>query len=83
MGDVVTLPASGELMADARGAGRFLRVTWHHEADLVVLSLWRQDVCAGTFRLPRAEVPHLVQVLIEGLAVTPSGPGRRDSPLSP
>jgi len=83
MGDVVTLPASGELLVDARGAGRRLRVTWHHEVDLVVLSLWRDGVCAGTFRLPRAEVPHLVQVLVEGLSGAPSDPGGRNGPLNP
>ena len=35
------------------GNGRALRLTWHHEADVVVLSLWRDDICAGTFRLDR------------------------------
>ena len=34
--------------------------TWHHEAGLVVLSLWRDNVCAGTFRLEVDEVPDLI-----------------------
>ena len=45
-----------------------LRVSWHHEAGMVVLSLWREGSCSGTFRLPVAEVPALVEVLREGLS---------------
>ncbi len=36
------LPAAGEVFLDARGAGRALRVSWHAEADVVVLSLWQR-----------------------------------------
>jgi hypothetical protein len=38
------------LPADARDDGRLMRVTWHPEADLVVLSLWRRDKCVASFR---------------------------------
>ena len=51
------IPAAGSIFLDARGGGRALRVTWHAESDLVVLSLWRENVCAGSFRLPADEVP--------------------------
>ena len=44
-----------------------MRVTWHHEAGLVVLSLWRGDSCAGTFRLAVEEVPNLIDLLRAGL----------------
>ena len=47
------LPATGEIFLDARGGDRALRVSWHHESELVVLSLWRDNVCAGSFRLAR------------------------------
>jgi hypothetical protein len=57
------LPASGEAFLDARGDGRALRVTWHPEADVVVLSLWRGRTCAGTFRLAVEDVPALVELL--------------------
>jgi hypothetical protein len=45
------LPATGEIFLDARGADRALRVSWHYDTDLVVLSLWRDNVCTGSFRL--------------------------------
>ena len=61
------LPATGEVFLDARGDGRSLRVSWHPDADLVVISLWREGVCAGTFRLPMTEVPDLIDVLRGGL----------------
>lgn len=61
---------------DSRGGDRALRVTWHLDREqdgapepLVVLSLWRGNVCAGTFRLRREEVPGLIAFLADGLDV--------------
>ena len=54
------LPRTGSIFLDARGGDRALRVSWHHEAGLVVLSLWRDNVCAGSFRLAVDEVPDLI-----------------------
>jgi hypothetical protein len=77
LAEVLTLPAHGQVLPDARGGGRWLRVTWHHEADVVVLSQWREGTCVGTVRLTRGDVPLLVQTLVEGLADETEGPGRR------
>lgn len=66
-------PRVGSVYLDARGDGRALRVTWHHEEQpdgptgVVVLSLWRENVCVGTFRMPAEEVPDLVDALRAGL----------------
>ena len=54
------LPETGSIFLDARGGDRALRVSWHHESGLVVLSLWRDNVCAGSFRLAVDEVPELI-----------------------
>jgi hypothetical protein len=62
----------GEVFLDARGNGRALRLTWHHEADVVVLSLWRDGMCAGTFRLAKADVDDFVDALVEGLRDVPA-----------
>ena len=35
---------------------------------MVVLSLWRDNLCAGTFRLSVDEVPDLIAMLRTGLA---------------
>jgi len=50
-----------ELFIDERDTG--LRVTWHPEREFVVLSVWRDDVCTGTFRLPIEDVPRLSALL--------------------
>ena len=58
---------SGSIFLDARGSERALRVSWHSEADIVVLSLWRDNVCAASFRLSIEEVPELIDMLRGGL----------------
>jgi hypothetical protein len=61
------IPRTGAVFLDPRGEDRSLRVTWHQESQLVVLSLWRDNVCAGTFRLAADEVPDLISLLRQGL----------------
>ena len=51
------LPEVGSVFLDARGDDRALRVSWHSEADLVVLSLWRDNVCTASFRLADRRCP--------------------------
>ena len=53
------------MFIDQRGAG--LRVTWHPEQDLVVLSLWHDDSCVGTFRMPVQDLPRLSGLLAAAL----------------
>ena len=75
-------PPTGSVFLDARGEGRAMRVSWHHESGLVVVSLWRENLCTASFRLPVEEVPELVALLCEGLdAACPpaSAPGRASS----
>ena len=61
------LPETGSIFLDARGGDRALRVSWHHENGLVVLSLWRENVCAGSFRMAVDDVPELIVTLRAGL----------------
>ena len=61
------LPETGSIFLDARGTDRALRVSWHHESGLVVLSLWRDNICAGSFRLAVDDVPEFIDVLRTGL----------------
>ena len=67
------LSRTGSVFVDARGGDRALRVTWHPEADLVVLSLWRENECAGSFRVQSADVPTLLGALAAGLAPAKAG----------
>ena len=67
MANARPLPQAGSIFLDVRGGDRALRVSWHTEAGLVVLSLWRENVCSGTFRLSIDEVPDLIEMLRAGL----------------
>jgi hypothetical protein len=64
---VAPVPEGVEYFLDARGDERALRVSWHHEADLVVLSMWRGRECVSSFRLAVDEVPELIEALRAGL----------------
>jgi hypothetical protein len=59
--NVQGLPTRRDVFIDQRGAG--LRVTWHPERDLVVLSVWHDQSCVGTFRMPIQDVPRLSGLL--------------------
>jgi len=59
------------VLADARsaaGEGRGLRATWHLDAGLVVLSMWRGPECVATVRLAPREAGRLAALLSDGLA---------------
>jgi hypothetical protein len=58
-------PAPRRLFVDDRGTG--FRVSWHDDRDVVVLSVWREDVCVGTVRLPLAEAAELASFLVAHL----------------
>ena len=73
MADTAPLPAAASIFLDARGADRGLRVSWHTEADLVVLSMWRENLCVGSFRLAIDEVPDLIAFLSSGLGSAYAG----------
>jgi hypothetical protein len=74
------LSPSSEVFLDARGAERALKVTWHHEVGIVVLSLWRGDRCVGTLQLAADEVPGAIAALSQGLAEGYAERGSRDAP---
>ena len=67
MAAVKPLASAGEVFLDARDGGRALRVSWHFEADLVTMSMWRGNVCTSSFQLPVYEVPVLIELLRKGL----------------
>jgi hypothetical protein len=53
------------MFLDERGTG--LRVTWHPERDLVVLSVWQGDSCVGPFRMSVQDTPRLSGLLAAAL----------------
>jgi hypothetical protein len=66
MGQVLALPARGEVFTDPRGDGRTLRVSWHESDAVVVLSLWHGNRCTSSFRVSAEDLPDLVRALTVG-----------------
>ena len=62
----------GQLFLDDRGQA--LRVTWHAEAEVVVLSIWRADVCVGMVRLGPDDVGRLRSFLEDARAAEAPAP---------
>lgn len=67
MEPVSPLPTQGSVFFDPRDEGRFLRVSFHDDLQVYVLSLWRDDTCLATFRLAVEEAPRLVHALVASL----------------
>lgn len=65
---VAALPFHGEVFDDGRNGGRALRLSWHHEAGIVVVSIWRESQCVSSFQLDEYDVPRLIASLAAGLA---------------
>ena len=78
MGEVRPIPTLGGVVRDVRGTERALRVSWHREDELVVLSLWNGPRCTGTVRVAAADVPALIEALQIGLRSQPDQPDQPD-----
>ena len=52
---------------DSRSPRRRMGVASHPEQGVVVLSLWTDDTCTATFRLPLADAAGLISALADGL----------------
>jgi hypothetical protein len=65
---VSPLPSNGAVFFDPRDPSRSLRVSYHVEQAVFVLSQWRGSECLATFQLSADEVPQLVYTLTRSLA---------------
>src|SRR3954447_2386409 len=65
---VLAMPRHGRWSWDDRGDGRAVRVSTHADAGLLVVSLWRDDLCVGTVRLAPVGAAALATALTDGLA---------------
>jgi hypothetical protein len=63
MGEVLPLPTVGEIFTDVRGDGRTMRVSFHADRGVVVVSLWAGAMCRGSFRLSTADAGRLQEML--------------------
>ena len=64
--DVAPLPRLGEVFFDVRGNSRTMRLSWYADTGVAVFSIWQGGTCTGTFRVPIADLPRLVDALQRG-----------------
>jgi hypothetical protein len=78
MGEVLPMPGVGDLFTDVRGGDRTMRVSYHEDRGVLVVSLWLGPVCRGSFRMAAGDVHRLVAALSEietSIASAPAAPG--------
>ena len=73
--DAAPLPRLGEVYFDVRGESRSMRLSWYADTGVAVFSIWQGGTCTGTFRLPIADLPRMVEALQRG----PHGDARDDA----
>src|SRR5438309_9506255 len=73
--DAAPLPRLGEVYFDVRGESRSMRLSWYADTGVAVFSIWQGGTCTGTFRLPIADLPRMVEALQRG-------PHARDDPAT-
>jgi hypothetical protein len=81
MGEVLPMPAVGDVFADVRGDDRTMRVSYHHDRGVVVVSLWAGVVCRGSFRLAAGDAGRLVELL--SAVAAPAGTEAAAGPKAP
>jgi hypothetical protein len=64
--DAAPLPRLGEVYFDVRGESRSMRLSWYADTGVAVFSIWQGGTCTGTFRLPMADLPRMVEALQRG-----------------
>lgn len=69
-----------EWFIDSRGENRRMRMSWHAEDGLVVLSLWQGSACTGTFRMPVQDAARLISALAGSLADAARPPAQAGTP---
>ena len=64
--DAAPLPRLGEVYFDVRGESRSMRLSWYADTGVAVFSIWQGGTCTGTFRLPIADLPRMIEALQGG-----------------
>lgn len=66
---------------DPRGVGSFLRLSWHVDRRVLVISQWRGGVCVATTPVEVATIPGMVRLLVQALEeAATAGPSEGSAP---
>ena len=64
------MPTVGDVFQDVRGDDRTMRVSYHQDRGVMVVSLWAGPVCRGSFRLADEEIGRLAALLSDIVSQT-------------
>jgi len=59
------MPRVGDVFADVRDDGRTMRISCHEDQGTVVVSLWHNTLCRGSFRLAADDLGRFIAALAE------------------
>jgi hypothetical protein len=59
------MPRFGDVFDDVRDNGRTMRISCHEDQGTVVVSLWQNALCRGSFRLAAADLGRFMSALTE------------------
>ena len=57
------MPTVGEVFLDMRGDDRTMRVSYHQDRGVIVVSLWAGTACRSSFRLAADDAGRLITLL--------------------
>jgi hypothetical protein len=57
------MPRVGDVFADVRDDGRTMRISCHEDQGTVVVSLWHNSLCRGSFRLAADDLGRFISAL--------------------
>jgi hypothetical protein len=77
MGEVLPMPTVGDVFLDVRGDDRTMRVSYHQDREVIIVSLWAGAACRGSFRLAADDAGRLAAFL-SGIESPAAAPGHTE-----
>jgi hypothetical protein len=74
---------SGAWFSDQRSPSRRLHVSWHGAERLIVLSVWHEDRCAASFRMPVQDAGKLIATIADAMSRALSLPSHGTEQVQP
>jgi hypothetical protein len=69
--------------SDQRSPSRRLHVSWHGAERLIVLSIWHEDRCTASFRMPVQDAGRVIATIADAMSRALSVPSRETERIQP
>lgn len=74
---------SEDWFSDERSPSRRLHISWHLAERLIVLSIWHEDRCTASFRMPVQDAGRLIAAVADAMSRAISLPNRETAQPQP